>query len=173
MPLESQSTTKKDGPQIGLEFEDEIFESLRTVFHEDKILNSVIFSGFKLKDSQKKVLGEFDFLIFLRDFNKIVHIEVKKSNDKSNRKKAGEQLQKGFDFFLETFPFPKKENWSYVKVAFFGEPKINACEKCEHFALAESFDPMSNCREALVRKIRNLTSFVMSEVKTGSLFFAT
>ena len=121
--LDSQNPIKTNGPQSGLEFEDEIFESLRTIFHEDEIHNSVIFSGFKLKDSEKKVLGEFDFLIFLRDLNKIVHIEVKKSNGKTNRKKAGEELKKGFDFFLETFPFPKKENWSYVKVIFLENPK--------------------------------------------------
>jgi hypothetical protein len=60
--------------------------------------------------------GEIDFLIVSLQTKSIIQIEAKKGNSQKNIKAAAIQLEKGFEFFFENFPFPSSENWSYIKV---------------------------------------------------------
>jgi hypothetical protein len=68
--------------------------------------------------------GEIDFLIVSLQTKSIIQIEAKKGNSQKNIKAAAIQLEKGFEFFNENFPFPSSENWSYIKVGVVDKLKI-------------------------------------------------
>jgi hypothetical protein len=49
----------------------------------------------------------------------VFQIEVKLTQNASNRKDGGEQLMKGLKICQARIPFPKQENWNYVQAMFF------------------------------------------------------
>ncbi len=98
-------------------------------------------SGLKLKDANSKnESGEIDFLIISLPLKAIIHIEAKKGNNNSNRRKASDQLKRGLTFFEDNFPFPSSENWKYTKMMCFGESvKKDICDQCKPFVLNANF----------------------------------
>jgi hypothetical protein len=123
--------------KVGSEFEDEIFEGLQKAMRESK--NTVVLSGLTLKDYNLMKLGEFDFIIISSALQSIIQIEAKKGNNKKNKEDAETQLKRGQSFFEENFPFPKSENWKYVKMMCFGESvEKDVCENCKPFILGSN-----------------------------------
>jgi len=98
-------------------------------------------SGLKLKDANSlNESGEIDFLIISLPLKAIIHIEAKKGNSNSNRRKASDQLKRGLKFFEENFPFPCSENWNYIKMMCFGESvEKDICDQCKLFVLSANF----------------------------------
>jgi hypothetical protein len=80
------------------------------------LTKKLIFSGLQHKEMNLLSNGEIDFLIVSLQTKSIIQIEAKKGNSQKNIKAAAVQLEKGFEFFNENFPFPSSENWSYIKV---------------------------------------------------------
>jgi hypothetical protein len=88
---------------------------------------------------------EFDFLIISSPLKSILHIEVKRTMSEAYKQKAFKQLQKGFNFFLETIPFWEKSDWNYVRVVYFSLKEDGSaflsktsklfCDKCQPFVL--------------------------------------
>ena len=123
--------------KVGSEFEDEIFEGLQRALRESKKI--VVLSGLTLKDYNLMKLGEFDFIIISSALQSIIQIEAKKGNNKKNKEDAETQLKRGQSFFEENFPFPKSENWKYVKMMCFGESvEKDVCENCKPFILGSN-----------------------------------
>jgi hypothetical protein len=132
------------------------FFAFYTALTKLQIQNTVLLTGYIHKDETSKVLGEFDFLILSSYLKTVIHIEAKKSYNDSNRKKACQQLDKGKLFFKENFPFPNEENWSYIKMACFGESVENVCPKCKPFVISFVFEFEGlgqNEKEHLVQEI--------------------
>ena len=128
------------GFQIGLEFEDEIFDCLRKATKDLKIQNTVVLSGLSLKDLNSKTTGEIDFLIISLPLMSIIQIEVKRANTDTTRSSAAKQLNRGQAFFEEHFPFSSSENWNYTKMMCFGESvNNNICDDCKPFVLSANF----------------------------------
>jgi hypothetical protein len=127
--------------KIGREFEDEIFEALRKATKEIHATNTVVLSGLKLKEANfQDESGEIDFLIVSLPLKSIIHIEAKKGNSNSNRRKASAQLKRGMTFFEEIFPFPVSEKWNYIKMMCFGESvQRHICDHCKPFVLSANF----------------------------------
>jgi hypothetical protein len=127
--------------QIGREFEDEIFEGLRKATRDNQVQNTVVLSGLKLKAANSQnASGEIDFLIVVLPLKSVIHIEAKKGNSISNRRKASAQLKRGLAFFEKNFPFPSSENWNYVKMMCFGESVgKDICDDCKPFVLSANF----------------------------------
>jgi hypothetical protein len=98
-------------------------------------------SGLKLKDANSlNESGEIDFLIISLPLKAIIHIEAKKGNNNSNRRKASDQLKRGLTFFKDNFPFPSSENWNYKKMMCFGESvEKDICDECRPFVLSANF----------------------------------
>jgi hypothetical protein len=123
--------------KVGSEFENEIFEGLQTAMRDSK--NTVVLSGLTLKDYNLVKLGEFDFIVISSTLKSIIQIEAKKGNNKKNKEDAETQLNRGQSFFEENFPFPKSENWKYVKMMCFGESvEKGICENCKPFILGSN-----------------------------------
>ncbi len=102
--------------------------------------NTVVLSGLILKDLGLKTAGEIDFLIISLPLKSIIHIEAKKANSNKNRKKASVQLKRGLTFFKENVPFPKSENWKYIKIMCFGESvEKHICDQCKPYVLSANF----------------------------------
>ena len=100
----------------------------------------MVLSGLSLKNLNSKTTGEIDFLIISLPIKSIIHIEAKKGNNQSNRKKASDQLMRGLTFFKENVPFPISENWKYIKMMCFGESvEKNICDQCKPFVLSANF----------------------------------
>jgi hypothetical protein len=127
--------------QVGREFENEIFEGLRKATQDLKTQNTVVVCGLKLKDeNSQNEAGEIDFLIMSLPLKAIIHIEAKKGNSNSNRRKASVQLKRGLAFFEQNFAFPSSENWNYRKMMCFGESvEKDICEQCKPFVLSANF----------------------------------
>jgi hypothetical protein len=98
-------------------------------------------SGLKLKEANSRnESGEIDFLIISLPLKAIIHIEAKKGNNNSNRRKASDQLKRGLTFFEDHFPFPSSENWNYTKMMCFGESvEKDICDQCKPFVLSAIF----------------------------------
>jgi hypothetical protein len=123
--------------QIGSEFEDEIFKGLQKAMKENKIQNTVIFSGLKIKNADLSEKGEVDFIIISLSQKSIVQIEAKKGNNEKSRQHADTQLNRGKTFFEENFPFPRSENWEYIKMMCFGESvTADICQNCKNFVFS-------------------------------------
>ena len=45
------------------------------------------------------------------------------------------QLENAYQFFKTTFPFPRDENWTFVKTMLIGENKEDVCEDCSNHVL--------------------------------------
>ena len=65
---------RKDGQQIGGDFEATIFECLRNATDELQVKNTVVFTGFNLKDVNSETLGEIDFLIVSDQLKAIIQV---------------------------------------------------------------------------------------------------
>jgi hypothetical protein len=100
-----------------------------------------VFSGLKLKDANSRnESGEIDFLIISLPLKAIIHIEAKKGNSNSNRRKASDQLKRGLTFFKDNFPFPSSVNWNYTKMMCFGQSVENdICDECKPYVLSANF----------------------------------
>ncbi len=98
-------------------------------------------SGLKLRDANSRnESGEIDFLIISLPLKAIIHIEAKKGNSNSNRRKASDQLKRGLTFFEDNFSFPCSENWNYTKMMCFGESvEKEICDQCKPFVLSANF----------------------------------
>ncbi len=73
--FESVKTEKrKEGQQIGGDFEAFIFECLRHTTDDLQIKNTVVFNGFNLKDVDSKTLGEIDFLIISDQLKAVIQV---------------------------------------------------------------------------------------------------
>jgi hypothetical protein len=77
----------------------------------------------------------------------IFHVEVKKTYSESHCDKAAEQLARGLKLIQDTIPFPKDENWKYVRMMYFGfdnknKPfkNNNTCLTCKDFVIGPTQD---------------------------------
>jgi hypothetical protein len=104
------------------------------------VQNTVVLSGLKIKDGSWKTLGEFDFIIVSLPLKSIIQIEAKNGNNEKNINSAEKQLIRGQEFFVENFPFPSSENWTYTKMMCFGESvEEDICDYCKTFVLSANF----------------------------------
>ncbi len=145
---------------------------------ENKIQNTVVFSGLKIKNADLSEKGEFDFIIISLPLKSIVQIEAKKGNNEKNREHADTQLNRGKEFFEENFPFPSSEDWNYIKMMCFGESvTTNICKNCQKFVLSANFVSSAGKTQTISEDIsKQFTSFLQSVTdKKGnvSLFFKT
>ena len=147
--------------QIGREFEDEIFEGLRKATKGLNTWNTVVLSGLKLKGANSQnESGEIDFLIISLPLKAIIHIEAKKGNNNSNRRKASAQLRRGLTFFEENFPFPSSENWNYIKMMCFGESvEEDICDECKPLVLSANFIEANKTQPVAEQIANQFTSF--------------
>jgi hypothetical protein len=60
--------------QVGKEFEDLVFQSIRHALQELETKNSVVFSGLKLKEYRSRTIGEIDFLIFSQQLKAVIQV---------------------------------------------------------------------------------------------------
>jgi hypothetical protein len=150
--------------QIGSEFEDEIFKGLQKAMKENKIQNTVIFSGLKIKNVDLSEKGEVDFIIISLPLKSIVQIEAKKGNNEKNREHADTQLNRGKKFFEENFPFPSSEDWNYIKMMCFGESvTADICQNCQKFVLSTNFGSLAGDTQTISEDIsKQFTSFLQS-----------
>jgi len=105
------------------------------------VKNTVVISGWKLKDKRKQL--ELDFVIIAPGF--IFHIEVKKSRTQRNQESGLEQLQKGLDLIQSSIPFPDNHGWKYIRSIYFGEDQndgstVKPCQRCQQFVLGSADD---------------------------------
>jgi hypothetical protein len=106
----------------------------------EKFQNAVVLSGLMLKDPNLKTNGEFDFIVISSASKSIIQIEAKRGNNPKNREHAKTQLNRGQAFFEENFPFPRSENWTYIKMMCFGElVDKDICQNCKPFILGSDF----------------------------------
>jgi hypothetical protein len=74
---ESVNTEKrKEAQQIGGDFEAFIFECLRHATDDLEAKNTVVFTGFNLKDVYSKTLGEIDFLIISNQLKAVIQVNL-------------------------------------------------------------------------------------------------
>ena len=83
---------------------------------------------------------EFDFLIISKPLRSVVQIEAKFSNSGVQRVCASEQLEKGFEFFQSTLPFPGSEDWHFVKTIYIGNNKEEVCQDCSKHVVGPESD---------------------------------
>ena len=149
----SQHENDLSGPII----EEHIFKNLQSSLQSEK--DTVVISGWEVKDENGVKFGEYDFIIVSLPLKSIIHIEAKRSQDtpipknsQSKRKKndpqdkAAEQLEKLRKKLLADIPFPASENWTYLKWIYFektSEQRMrNMCSDCKAHILTTdtSFD---------------------------------
>jgi hypothetical protein len=134
--------------------------------------NTVVLSGLKLKEANfQDESGEIDFLIVSLPLKSIIHIEAKKGNSNSNRRKASAQLKRGMTFFEENFPFPVSEKWNYIKMMCFGESvETDICDQCKPFVLSGNFIE-TNKTQAVAEQVANQFKSFWSSCKpyTGKI----
>jgi hypothetical protein len=120
---------------------------LRKATKDIKVQNTVVLSGFKLKDLDSKTTGEMDFLIISLPLQSVIQIEAKRANTNTSRSSAAKQLNRGQTFFEENIPFPSSENWNYRKMMCFGEVvEEDICDDCKPFVLSANFIEMNKTR---------------------------
>jgi hypothetical protein len=102
----------------GPEEEEKVFDKLRSALEKLSIKDTVLISGWNIA-FPKEDRCEFDFLIVSEPMKTVFQIEVKLTQNASNRKDGGEQLMKGLKICQARIPFPKQENWNYVQAMFF------------------------------------------------------
>ncbi len=114
---------------------------MRKASKDLKTQNTVVLSGLELKEANSAdASGEIDFLLISWPLKSIIHIEAKKGNNHSNRRKASAQLKRGQAFFKENVPFPTSEKWNYIKMMCFGESvETDIYDRCKHFVLSANF----------------------------------
>ncbi len=129
---------------------------------ELKIKNTVVLSGFMLKDYNLKTLGEFDFIVISSSSRSIIQIEAKRGNSEKNREHAEKQLKRGQEFFEQNLPFPSSENWSYTKMMCFGESvEREVCTNCKQFVLGADFYSSEKTIQTVSREIaKQFTAFL-------------
>ena len=103
---------------VGAEEEENLFNKLRDVLTTLQVRNTIVINGWKDNGSQVRTTKEFDFLIISEPLKTIVHIEVKRHLNAETRDKAAKQLENGRKLFQDTIPFPKDENWKYIRVMY-------------------------------------------------------
>ncbi len=60
--------------QVGKEFEDLFFQSIRHALQELEVKNTVVFSGLKLKEYRSRNIGEIDFLIVSQQLKAVIQV---------------------------------------------------------------------------------------------------
>jgi hypothetical protein len=134
--------------------------------------NTVVFSGLELKEkTSKNNSGQIDFIIISLPLKSIIQIEAKTGNNPSNRTKASAQLKRGHSFFEKNFPFPKSENWKYVKMMCFGESvEKDICKKCKPFVLGSNFikeNTIQSVSEEIADQFLSFLSIISSDENNG------
>ncbi len=71
---------KKDGNQIGSDFEALVYDCLRIAANELDVKNTVVFSGLILKDKHSNPFGEIDFLIVSNELKAVIQVNSHKIN---------------------------------------------------------------------------------------------
>ena len=89
----------------GANAEDNVFKNMKVTFENQKVQDTVVITGWKVKGLDRRVIGESDFLIVSLPLEAIIHIEVKRSQKGSQKVetrkknndptiKAAEQLER-------------------------------------------------------------------------------
>jgi hypothetical protein len=149
--------------QFGSEFEDQLFKGLQSAMEKKNIQNTVVFSGLKIKNADLSEKGEFDFIIISLPLKSIVQIEAKKGNNEKNRQHADTQLNRGKKFFEENFPFPRSENWEYIKMMCLGESvTADICKNCQKFVLSANFVSSAGKTQTISKEISNQFTSILN-----------
>jgi hypothetical protein len=135
----------------GPEEEEKVFNRLRSALEKHSIKDTVVISGWNITfPYPKEDQCEFDFLIISEKLRTVFQIEVKLTQNANNRKDAGDQLRKGLNICQSKIPFPKQENWNYVRAMFFALDKkgklFNShCDGCQSGTIHQCFSQF--CKE--------------------------
>ena len=139
----------------GSNAEENVFKKIKDTFENQKVQDTVVITGWKVKGLDRRVIGESDFLIVSLPLEAIIHIEVKRSQKGSQKVetrkknndptiKAAEQLERTKLHLLENLPFPTGENWTYVKFLYFEIPveeeMSKLCSSCKPHILNKGTD---------------------------------
>jgi len=117
----------------GESVEKEVFKKLKNYFAKSNLQNVTIFSGWEDKGIFKKGQSrEFDFIIVSSDAKKVIHLEVKRTNNDKNKQlnDAISQLHKGYNFLSEKVPF--SNGWKFVSAVFL---EYDDCKTANDFIL--------------------------------------
>ena len=134
--FQAEESSSKDHKRaiLGPKSEHEVFNELQKTLENKDVQNTVVINGWKVKDLDRTVTGESDFLIVSLPLEAIIHIEVKRSQEvsqgggkagateKTERDptiKAAEQLERTKKLLLQNLPFPAAEKWHYIKFIYF------------------------------------------------------
>ena len=112
------SLQRLDRNLAGAETEEKVFNNLRAALEKLNTKDTVVINGWNINYPDRHKC-EFDFLIVSEPCKAIFQIEVKRTSSEPALQSAGKQLQKGEKLFQSRIPFPKEDNWKYVKVMFF------------------------------------------------------
>ena len=99
--------------------ESEIFKMLQQTFEKSTVQDTVVISGWN--DSTPSAKKEFDFLIVSLPLKAIIHIEVKRTLNKTSKEKAIKQLNDGLSIIISKVPFQKESKWTYIQYICFSQ----------------------------------------------------
>ena len=74
MKISAKENEVPDPHQVGKEFEDFVFQSIRHALKELEAKNTVVFSGLKLKKNRAQTTGEIDFFIVSLPFKAVIQV---------------------------------------------------------------------------------------------------
>ena len=74
MKISAKENEVPDPHQVGKEFEDFVFQSLRHALQELEAKNTVVFSGLELKENRSRTIGEIDFFIVSLQFKAVIQV---------------------------------------------------------------------------------------------------
>ena len=160
MDEEKQKELAKQNDTLCGDMEEEkVYNNLKHKMKDVK--NMVVINGWKDQVTKREVAGEFDFLIVSGLLQTIFHIEVKLTCSKSTMDHAAKQLDRGLKLIQGKVPFPKNENWKYVRMMYFGNIKDFSifCPECLKFVLGPNEDIWSR----IIKTVDNPT-----QLKTSS-----
>ena len=79
-----------------------------------------VFTDQNWSDDGKKVTNqEYDYILLMPEYKKIIIIEVKSNENGSGYGDAKKQLEKGRQFFKKVFYYFGAEDWEYVPILAF------------------------------------------------------
>ena len=103
----------------GILLESKVFKMLQQTLENSSVQDTVVFSGWC--DDTPSAKKEFDFLIISLPLMAIIHIEVKRTLNKTSKEKAIKQLNDGLSIIISKVPFQKESKWTYIQYICFSQ----------------------------------------------------
>jgi len=130
---------KYDSNIAAARVEENVYNKLRAALEKLKVKNTVVITGWR---AESKPITECDFLIISKEQKAIVQLEVMNTFSKKHFPTVLNPLKKGFRLFEEWIPFPKINEWRYIKALYFENNLSNdpQCSNCQNYILGPQSD---------------------------------